>query len=117
MRDDVRGAWPEFPAGVEDRDADVWESLLAVADAAGGDWPSRARVAAVALVAESRESTPSLGIRLLADLKTVFGDVDALAKDDIITSLVGIEEAPWGGWSGANRSTLGGLPGGSASTG
>ena len=31
------GVWPEMPAGVEDRDADVWEALLAVADAAGGD--------------------------------------------------------------------------------
>ncbi len=33
------GNWPEMPAGIEDRDADVWEALLAVADAAGGDWP------------------------------------------------------------------------------
>ena len=48
-----------MPAGVEDRDADVWEALLAVADAAGGDWPERARAAAVALVAQSKESTPA----------------------------------------------------------
>ena len=43
-----------MPDGIEDRDADVWEPLLAVADAAGGTWPSRARVAAVALVADSK---------------------------------------------------------------
>ena len=70
----LAAAWPEMPDGIEDRDADVWEPLLAVADAAGGDWPERARVAAVALVALSKESTPSLGIRLLADLRDVFGD-------------------------------------------
>ena len=29
--------------GVEDRDADVWEALLAVADLAGGHWPLTAR--------------------------------------------------------------------------
>ena len=29
-----------MPAGIEDRNADVWEALLAVADLAGGDWPS-----------------------------------------------------------------------------
>jgi hypothetical protein len=34
---------------------------------AGGEWSELARVAAVALVADSKESTPSLGIRLLAD--------------------------------------------------
>ena len=36
---------PEF----EDRNADVWEALFAIADAAGGDWPKKAREAAVAL--------------------------------------------------------------------
>ena len=34
--------WPQMPAGVEDRDADVWEALLAVADEAGGHWPETA---------------------------------------------------------------------------
>jgi hypothetical protein len=91
----VTGAWPEMPAGVEDRDADVWEPLLAIADAAGGSWPDRARVAAVALVAASRDAMPSLGIRLLADLRTIFGDRDLMSTKDIITALCGIEEAPW----------------------
>jgi hypothetical protein len=31
--------WPQMPNGIEDRNADVWESLLAIADLAGGDWP------------------------------------------------------------------------------
>ena len=60
LRRHAGNGWPEMPDGVEDRDADVWEALLAVANAAGGEWPARARVAAVALVAESKESTPSL---------------------------------------------------------
>jgi hypothetical protein len=56
--------FPEMPSGIVDRDADVWEPLLAVADAAGGDWPARSRVAAVALVTDARQSTPSLGIQI-----------------------------------------------------
>ena len=32
--------WPAMPEGVCDRDADVWEALLAVADLAGGRWPT-----------------------------------------------------------------------------
>jgi hypothetical protein len=92
----VSGAWPDMPAGIEDRDADVWESLLAIADAVGGEWPKRARVAAVALVAESRQSTPSLGIRLLADLKKVFGENEVMATAAILDSLHALDESPWG---------------------
>jgi hypothetical protein len=51
--------WPEMPAGIADRDADVWECLLTVADKIGGDWPQRARVAAVALVADSKAAVPA----------------------------------------------------------
>ena len=52
-REQFEDAWPELPDTITDRNADVWEPLIAIADAAGGDWPSRARVAAVALVAQS----------------------------------------------------------------
>ena len=57
----VIDTWPEMPPGVNDRDADVWEALLAVADVAGGNWPARARAAAVAFVTEGKDSSPSLG--------------------------------------------------------
>lgn len=57
-------AWPELPTEIQDRDADVWEPLVAIADAVGGDWPKRARVAAVALVAVSKDVELSLGVRL-----------------------------------------------------
>ena len=46
--------------------------FIAVADAAGDDWPEQARVAAVTLVTLLREANPSLGVRLLADLRAVF---------------------------------------------
>ena len=78
----------------------VWESLLAVADLVGGDWPKRAREAAVALVKSSREVESSLGIRLLADLRTIFGDSDAMASKVILHRLCALEEAPWGDLKG-----------------
>ena len=37
---------------VEDRAADTWEPLVAVADLAGGDWPELARHAAIVLTAD-----------------------------------------------------------------
>jgi hypothetical protein len=51
--------WPFMPEGIQDRDADVWEPLLAVADLVGGAWPVRAREAAKVLVAASKETEPS----------------------------------------------------------
>jgi Protein of unknown function (DUF3631) len=88
-------ARPVMPAGVKDRDADAWESLLAVADLAGGDWPDTARVAAVALVALLKESTPSLGIQLLRDLKTVFGTAEQKSTESILNDLYALDESPW----------------------
>lgn len=94
----VEGAWPAMPDGVNDRPADVWEPLLAVADAAGGDWPDRARVACAELVKVSENRDASLCVRLLGDLRAVFagsGDVDALSTDVILERLCALEEAPW----------------------
>ena len=92
---DLEGVYPEMPAGVEDRAADVWEALLSVADAAGGDWPERARVSAVTLVTLAMVATPSLGIRLLSDLREVFGENSAMSTTQILLELCKREEAPW----------------------
>lgn len=67
-----------------------------VADAAGGEWPELARVAAVALVAEYREDGGgSLGIRLLHDLRTIFGSEGQLSTAEIIKRLHSLEDSPW----------------------
>ncbi|HUY25355.1 MAG TPA: DUF3631 domain-containing protein [Candidatus Saccharimonadales bacterium] len=90
------GAWPEMPDGIADRDADVWESLLVVADVAGGSWPERARVSSVTHVTLAKTASPSLGVRLLADLRTVFGDREHMLTQEILDALAGMEDAPWG---------------------
>ncbi len=86
---------PDLPKGIEDRDADCWEPLLAIADAAGGTWPTRARAAAVALVARSAERTQTSGVQLLSDLYDVFGGEDKLATETILTGLIALPELAW----------------------
>ena len=49
VRDEIADAEPEVPEGVEGRAEDIWLPLLAVADAAGGSWPERARAACLEL--------------------------------------------------------------------
>lgn len=93
----VMGAWPEMPDGIADRPADVWEPLLAVADAAGGDWPKRARAACTELVKASQANDKgSLGVRLLTDLRDhVMVGVDRLPTVAILDRLNALDDAPW----------------------
>jgi hypothetical protein len=93
-------AWPELPPEIQDRDADVWEPLIAIADAVGSEWPTRARVAAVTLVAASKEVDPSLGIRLLADLRTIFSDREQMTTKEVLQALNNLDESPWGDLKG-----------------
>jgi hypothetical protein len=87
---------PEMPEGVQDRAADVWEALLAVADITGGKWPDAARCSAVALVAALRErQAESLGTRLLADLRTIFKDYELMPTKRILLKLRKLPESPW----------------------
>jgi len=45
----LKAARPAIPNELSDRQADISEPLFAIADAAGGDWPQRARKALVQL--------------------------------------------------------------------
>ncbi|MFG2477977.1 DUF3631 domain-containing protein [Streptomyces fagopyri] len=93
----VMGAWPDMPDGVTDRPADVWEPLLAIADAAGEEWPARAREACVSLVTASRANDKgSLGVRLLTDLRDhVLVGIDRLPTIAILDRLNALDDAPW----------------------
>jgi hypothetical protein len=105
VADAAEAARPEMPIGIEDRAADIWEPLLAVADLAGGKWPDLARKAAVALVASAVSDMPqSLNIRLLSDLRTVFAVKDAVVQGTtpkglptkvLLEGLHALEDAPW----------------------
>jgi Protein of unknown function (DUF3631) len=100
---------PPVPEALHDRAADNWRTLLAIADAAGGEWPKRARDAALALAAlDDAESTREL---LLADLRALFepvlGDAaaeppvvgraarDVLFTSEILEALAQMVERPW----------------------
>ncbi len=89
-------AWPELPHGIVDRPAEVWEPLLAVADAAGGEWPERARAACVAINAATATRGQSLGVRLLVDLRRLFeaSGAEAMPTSEVLAKLCG--EVPFG---------------------
>jgi len=87
---------PDMPPEIVDRDADCWEPLISVADAAGGHWPDTARCNAVTLVTLNREEREeSLGIRLLSDMRVVLGDDDGKFTSAILDALCKLDESPW----------------------
>ncbi|GAA0614004.1 DUF3631 domain-containing protein [Streptomyces crystallinus] len=102
VRDVVDGAFPSMPDEVTDRPADVWEPLIVVADAAGGDWPKRARAACIELVNASKaDDKGSIGIRLLTDLRDhVLNGIDRLPTVSVLERLHSLDEAPWADMGG-----------------
>jgi putative DNA primase/helicase len=98
--DALRLADPDMPKALGDRAADNWRSLVAIADAAGDEWPARARATAVLVSGESDEDDATA--RLLSDIRDIFradGDVDVLASSVIVERLVALEDRPWAEWS------------------
>ena len=98
---ELSGAEPEMP--VEDRAADTWEPLIAVADLASGHWTADARKACLVLNGES-SATVSAGIRLLGDIRTVFEDMKAMHSETLVNKLCKLDESPWADWYGRNIS-------------
>jgi hypothetical protein len=97
------GAEPNLPTDIDDRAQDIWEPLLAIADAAGAKWATKARIAAISLSSgEARLETESHGVRLLSDCRTVFdnGDHDKIFSSNLVVGLNRLEESPWAEWSG-----------------
>jgi hypothetical protein len=103
-------AEPVMP--LEDRAADTWEPLIAIADLAGHQWPELARHAAVELTSD-RDATASVSdrIRLLADIRAAFGEAEALPTTALLARLRSDPEAPWGdhGPAGINAMRLGSM--------
>lgn len=96
----IGAARPPIIQGLNDRANDCWEPLLAIADAAGGEWPRIARQAAVVLHGLEGES-PSVGVELLADIKAVFEGKQAakMFSATLLDELVADDEAPWATWN------------------
>jgi hypothetical protein len=95
-REEIRAATPEIPERLNDRAADVWEPLLALADLAGAHWPGVAREAAVQLSRWTQDQNP-MG-SLLLDIFCVFrnSQKDRLHTRALIEGLSGQGDRPWG---------------------
>jgi Protein of unknown function (DUF3631)/RepB DNA-primase from phage plasmid len=86
---------------LNDRANDLWEPLLAIADRAGGDWPDRARMAALALSGSGAAGDDTQGVELLADARKAF-DASKLLEmttKTFISAVCDDAERPWASYS------------------
>jgi putative DNA primase/helicase len=92
----LRLARPATPDALSDRQQDNWELLFAIADAAAGDWPKRAREAAVYLSGQPLNAD-SMATQLLADVRAAFchADTDRLTSAQVIEALTADETSVW----------------------
>lgn len=93
---------PEMAPGVDGRDADIWEPLIAIADEVGQQFGSRARKASLVLIEAAKDTSVSLGLRLLRDLEEIFSEsLEAqIPTALILQKLNAMDEAPWGALRG-----------------
>jgi hypothetical protein len=87
---------------LSDRDQDIWATLFAVADAAGGSWPERARAAALAL-SHRDVGDDNIRVMLLADLqdpveRRADDSCEYIPTSDLIAHLGALEDRPWCAW-------------------
>lgn len=107
-------ARPEIPEALSDRQADACESLLAIADLAGADWPEAARQALVELCAKAHAEDGSIGVKLLSDIRSIFNphddngqplaELERIASSDLAKALAEMEDRPWAEWGKSQRS-------------
>lgn len=92
---EIAAAQPSIPEELNDRAADIWEPLLALADLAGGDWAEKARQAAVSLSTNAQENNP-IG-SLLMDLWFLFtkNKADRMFSRTLVENLNYFPTRPW----------------------
>ena len=95
--DVLRDLDPEMPTDLNDRAADNWRPLMAIAARAGGGWTDKAWRAARLLSGGETEKA-SKGVMLLEDIRKILlgRDLDKISSADLVAALIAIEDASWG---------------------
>jgi hypothetical protein len=88
---------PQLPDELTDRQHDIVEPLLAIADRAGGDWPQNARAAVVEIFTGAPADDDSIGVQLLSAIRKVFDarKTDKLPSVELVEALAEMEDSPW----------------------
>jgi putative DNA primase/helicase len=90
---------------LRDRANDNWLPLFAIADVVGGDWPGRARKAAIVLSGGAEATDDAPGLQLLEDAYVIHGETlddvsGVIASADLVKRLNELADRPWADFRG-----------------
>jgi hypothetical protein len=97
------GVKPEMPPELFNRAGVNWRLIFAIADRVGGEWPKRAREAAIEISGVKEAADRSTGVQLLADIKTLLEqraldkDLDPrfVSSEELLAFLHAMEDGSW----------------------
>ncbi len=94
----LKRADPDMPQHGNDRALDNWLPLFAIAEAAGGEWTVKVRLAFNGL--ETLDEDDGIGPLILRDIRTVFTErrIERMFSRELVDALIEIEESPWAEW-------------------
>jgi len=97
---------PAMPVELQDRAADNWRPLLAIADAAGGKWPKLARQVAISIELSKQPAEQDPAVLLLEDIYEMTQQSNEnLTAERLVSALVCLEDRPWADWKGGQPIT------------
>ncbi|MCI0653584.1 MAG: DUF3631 domain-containing protein, partial [Methylococcaceae bacterium] len=104
-REALRNFDPQMPEGSFNRRADKWRPLFAIAQMAGGDWPTRVKEA---YLIEERESEKNSKLsnehQLLSDIRKVLRpDEHVIATEEMIGRLCSLDDSQWADYNFKER--------------
>lgn len=106
-RDDLDTTGTDVPDELDDRAADNWRPLMAIAELIGGLWFKRAASSARLLSGGEQGQETETAIELLHDIHTVFSeqDVDRIPTETLLNKLADLGGRPWATWSNGDSIT------------
>jgi hypothetical protein len=109
--DHLRDVEPSLPEQLSDRQQDGMEPLLAIADAAGHEWPDAVRSACVEIFNSEAAEDQGVNIQLLKDVRAIFDAIgeDKISSADLLEKLKEVETSPWADWSKGRGLTVSGV--------
>jgi hypothetical protein len=100
----LRDARPEGLDTLGHRQREVSRPLLAIADAVENGWGERVRAALERLFTAKRDLPDiNIRIRLLHDMRVVFGDRKRISSRDAASQLGADADAPWSSWGRSGK--------------
>ncbi|MDY4885425.1 MAG: DUF3631 domain-containing protein [Alphaproteobacteria bacterium] len=99
----LKDAEPELPEELCNRQVDIWEPLVAIADCIGKEAGKKLRKVAVAVCCSTKTfDSNSIKTLLLKDIRKIFAGTTQkwMTSQDLCNKLCSLEDAPWAEYKG-----------------